>query len=303
MPARWRIADLSTNGTYVNGEIGTTPIAASDRVYVGDLDWHRRARRRPAGFADFSDTPQSTARNGDRAPRATCRRRRPRRAIGSAASRLPIDDDEDDDRRRPARTNKYGAGRAPAAGRAPIPPPPPPPPPRRPPPARQPMLDMDDYDSPTAHPPASQAASARTRQRRAVCGEPATGEEDGETEARAHGRGAGVPAVDHSAAALLPLPVLRRRAAGAGPPRAARLPLEALSLTRRSCTSCSPRPTRRWSIAAPDSSFTTRASVTRTPSPTCSGVAKPPTRRRAGQPGRRRAAARRDAGLGRVPPR
>ena len=57
------IADLkSTNGTYVNGRkiTGPTPIAASDRVYVGDfLIGIEGPGGAAAGFADFSDAPPS----------------------------------------------------------------------------------------------------------------------------------------------------------------------------------------------------------------------------------------------------
>ena len=146
------IADLkSTNGTYVNGRkiTGPTPIAASDRVYVGDfLIGIEGPGGAPAGFADFSDMPPSTSgASTSAARRLPVPPPPPPPRSGSAASRLPIDDDDDDNGDSSSSEDEEELGlaaRAPRASR-PLAPPPPPPPPRRPPtPLASRSLDVDD---------------------------------------------------------------------------------------------------------------------------------------------------------------
>lgn len=124
------ISDLkSTNGTYVNGRkiAGPTPLAASDRIYVGDFLINIEGLG--GAGADFADGLSSgSASSGARRmppppppPRGT--------GAGSNAVALPEDDEEtggaDEE-------DELGlAARPPRSGRMPIPPPPPPPPPRR----------------------------------------------------------------------------------------------------------------------------------------------------------------------------
>ena len=147
------IADLkSTNGTYVNGRkiTGPTPIAASDRVYVGDfLIGIEGPGGAPAGFADFSDAPPSSRRNGDqrRAPLAAAAaaaaaiRHPPRRGCRSTTTMTTMDSSSSEDE------EEMGLAARPPRAARPIPPPPPPPPPRRPAtPLASRSLDMDDDD-------------------------------------------------------------------------------------------------------------------------------------------------------------
>ncbi len=127
---------------------GPTPIAASDRVYVGDfLIGIEGPGGAPAGFADFSDMPPSTSgASTSAARRLPVPPPPPPPRSGSAASRLPIDDDDDGgDLSSSEDEEDLGlAARAPRASR-PLAPPPPPPPPRRPAtPLASRSLDMDD---------------------------------------------------------------------------------------------------------------------------------------------------------------
>ena len=146
------IADLkSTNGTYVNGRkiTGPTPIAASDRVYVGDfLIGIEGPGGAPAGLADFSDMPPSTSgASTSAARRLPVPPPPPPPRSGSAAARLPIDDDDEGgDLSSSEDEEDLGlAARAPRASRPLAPPPPPPPPPRRPAtPLASRSLDMDE---------------------------------------------------------------------------------------------------------------------------------------------------------------
>jgi len=145
------IADLkSTNGTYVNGRkiSGPTPIAASDRVYVGDfLIGIEGPGGAPAGFADFSDAPPSSGAMSTSAARHLPPPPPPPRS-GSAASRLPIEEDDDDgDSSSSEDEEELGLAARPPRAARPIPPPPPPPPPRRPAtPLASRSLDVDDDD-------------------------------------------------------------------------------------------------------------------------------------------------------------
>ena len=131
------ISDLkSTNGTYVNGRkiAGPTPLASSDRVYVGDFLIGIEGQGGASAGADFgADAPMSAAGGSGarRMPIPTPPPPPPPRRSSSSASHLPVEDEEtgsgdesEDD---------LGLSLRPRAGRAPTPPPPPPPPPRRPP--------------------------------------------------------------------------------------------------------------------------------------------------------------------------
>ena len=147
------IADLkSTNGTYVNGRkiTGPTPIAASDRVYVGDfLIGIEGPGGAPAGVADFSDMPPSTSGTSTSAARRMPPPPPPPPRSGSAASRLPIDDDDDagDGSSSSEDDEDLGLAARPPRASRPIPPPPPPPPPRRPAtPLASRSIEMDDDD-------------------------------------------------------------------------------------------------------------------------------------------------------------
>jgi pilus assembly protein CpaF len=124
------IADLkSTNGTYVNGRkiAGPTPVAPSDRIYVGDfligIDGPGANIGEPGGLHSPASSISAARRLPVPPPPP------PPARGGSSASRLP---DEDEVSASEDEEEAGLAARPPRAGRAiPPPPPPPPPPPRR----------------------------------------------------------------------------------------------------------------------------------------------------------------------------
>src|SRR4051812_42351741 len=144
------VADLkSTNGTYVNGRkiAGPTPVAASDRIYVGDfligLDGPGAVVAEPGGLHSPASTTSASRRLPVPPPPP------PPARGGSSAARLPdeetsMGEDEEDSEL---------AARPPRAGR-PIPPPPPPPPSaRRPTPMASASLALEDEEEPFVESP------------------------------------------------------------------------------------------------------------------------------------------------------
>src|SRR5262245_27378891 len=180
------IADMkSTNGTYVNGRkiAGPTPIASTDRIYVGDfligIDGPAGAMAEPGGLP----SPASSASSGSASRRMPVPPPPPPPARGgSSASRLPAEDDEDSSGAEDEEEAGLAA-RPPRAGRA-IPPPPPPPPPRRPTPMASESLGLDELDD--AFPPPSDAGPQNLEDTGNIglFQHPRRGEEDGDASRR-----------------------------------------------------------------------------------------------------------------------
>ena len=299
------IADLkSTNGTYVNGRkiTGPTPIAASDRVYVGDfLIGIEGPGVRLAGWGDFSDMPPSSAGSTSAGRRMPVPPPPPPPARRLRRSQLPDEDEtwsssEDEEdvglrgarrardarsllRRRPRRLRRVGSH--PLASRS---------------------FDIDDDEDYGGF-----RRRRGTRSRRTPATSGCLSTHAGATPMARPAGGACRPARGRESR--------RRQGATATAFGAARAGLVAARTRPRRCVwSGGVAPRRAVThilITALDAAlvdrgsglcFTTPAWATRTPSPTCSGAT--PTRLSApgaGQPGCRRPASRRNARLGGVP--